>query len=104
MRMDRRRFLILSGGLTASAAFPALPRAENPSGEALHGLSAFGDLKYPRDFPHFDYASPEAPTGGTFNFQPGYWYFNQNTQTFNTLNSFVRRGDAPPRMEYCFDR
>jgi microcin C transport system substrate-binding protein len=103
MRMDRRRFLILSGGLTASAAFPALPRAENPSGEALHGLSAFGDLKYPRDFPHFDYASPEAPTGGTFNFQPGYWYFNQNTQTFNTLNSFVRRGDAPPRMEYCFD-
>jgi len=103
MRMDRRRFLILAGGLTASTAFPALGQAENPSGEALHGLSAFGDLKYPRGFPQFDYASPEAPTGGTFNFQPGFWYFNQNTQTFNTLNSFVRRGDAPPRIEYCFD-
>ncbi|QKV19457.1 extracellular solute-binding protein [Oricola thermophila] len=103
MRPDRRRFLILSGGLTVSAAFPALPRAENPSGIELHGLSAFGDLKYPRGFSHFDYASPEAPDGGTFNFQPGYWYFNQNVQTFNTLNSFVRRGDAPPRMEYCFD-
>src|SRR5690606_25556395 len=23
--------------------------------------------------------------------------------TFNTLNSFVQRGDAPPRMELCFD-
>jgi len=103
MRFDRRRFLVLAGGLTASAAFPALGRAENPSGEALHGLSAFGDLKYPRDFEAFDYASPDAPVGGTFNFQPGYWYYNQNTQTFNTMNSLVRRGDAPPRMEQCFD-
>ncbi len=103
MRFDRRRFLILSGGIAASAAFPALSRAENPSGEKLHGLSAFGDLKYPRDFEHFDYAAPEAPVGGTFNFQPGYWYYNQNVQTFNTLNCFVRRGDAPPRMEQCFD-
>lgn len=103
MRFDRRRFLILSGGIAASAAFPALSRAGNPSGVELHGLSAFGDLKYPRDFSHFDYAEPEAPVGGTFNFQPSYWYYNQNTQTFNTLNSFVRRGDAPPRMELCFD-
>lgn len=101
--LDRRRFLILTGGIAASAAFPALPRAENPSETALHGLSAFGDLKYPRDFAQFEYASPEAPKGGTFNFQPGYWYYNQNMQTFNTLNSFVRRGDAPPRMETCFD-
>ena len=37
------------------------------------------------------------------NFQPSYWIFNQSTQTFNTLNSFVLRGDAPPRMELCFD-
>lgn len=101
--LDRRRFLILTGGIAASAAFPALPLAENPSGEDLHGLSAFGDLKYPRDFKQFVYASPDAPAGETFNFQPGSWYYNQNVQTFNTLNSFVRRGDAPPRMELCFD-
>lgn len=101
--VDRRRFLALAGGIAASAAFPPLGRAENPSGVALHGLSAFGDLKYPPGFEQFDYASPDAPTGGTFNFQPGYWFYNQNVQTFNTLNSFVRRGDAPPRMEMCFD-
>ena len=37
------------------------------------------------------------------NFQPPNWFFNQNTQTFNTLNAFVLRGDAPPRMELIFD-
>ena len=31
------------------------------------------------------------------------WVFNQNPYTFNTLNSFVAKGDAPPRMEICFD-
>ena len=69
----------------------------------LHGLSVFGDLRYPADFTQFDYVDPSAPKGGQINFQPPYWYFNQNVQTFNTLNSYVLRGDAPPRMEICFD-
>ena len=29
-----------------------------------HGLSLFGDLKYPPDFKHFDYVNPAAPKGG----------------------------------------
>ncbi len=69
----------------------------------LHGLSVFGDLKYPPGFTQFDYVNPNAPKGGRINFQPPYWYFNQNTQTFNTLNTYVLRGDAPPRMELIFD-
>src|SRR5690606_28221654 len=100
---SRRTFLKMSA---AAAAAPLLGRrafAKVAAGVPLHGLSAFGDLKYPADFTHFDFASPEAPTGGTFNFQPGYWFFNQDTLTFNTMNSFVRTGDAPPRMEMCFD-
>ena len=32
--------------------------------EFRHGLSAFGDLKYPADFKHFDYVNPDAPKGG----------------------------------------
>lgn len=104
MIVDRRRFLaIAAGGAIASAAFPKLSLATNPPGQPLHGLSAFGDLKYPADFPIFDYANADAPVGGVFNFQPWYWNYNQNTQTFNTLNAFVRRGDAPPRMDLCFD-
>jgi microcin C transport system substrate-binding protein len=30
-----------------------------------HGLSLFGDVKYPADFAHFDYVNPEAPKGGS---------------------------------------
>ncbi len=77
--------------------------AANATGKKLHGLSSFGELKYPPEFSHFEYASPDAPKGGTFTFAPSYWYYNQNTQTYNTLNSFILKGAAPPRMEICFD-
>ena len=69
----------------------------------LHGLSIFGDLKYGPEFTHFDYVNPSAPKGGTIRFQPPNWLYNQNVQTFNTMNSFVLRGDAPPRMQLTFD-
>jgi microcin C transport system substrate-binding protein len=101
--LSRRGFLTLAG---ATATAPLLPRrlfAETPAGVARHGLSAFGELKYAADFTHFGYSSPDAPKGGTFNFSPPNWAWNQNTDTFNTLNPFVPNGDAPPRMEMCFD-
>jgi microcin C transport system substrate-binding protein len=69
----------------------------------LHGLSAFGELKYPPDFAHFDYVNPDAPKGGTFTLAPSTWVWNQNTETFNTLNTLTFKGDAPPRMELTFD-
>ena len=100
----RREFIQTVAG--TALALPLASRvslAANPVETPLHGLSSFGDLKYPEGFRHFDYASPDAPKGGTFAFSPSYWYYNQNVQTFNTLNSFVLRGAAPPRMEYCFD-
>ncbi|HYA07679.1 MAG TPA: ABC transporter substrate-binding protein, partial [Xanthobacteraceae bacterium] len=30
-----------------------------------HGLSLYGELKYPPGFKHFDYVNPDAPKGGT---------------------------------------
>jgi microcin C transport system substrate-binding protein len=99
----RRDFLALSGAAMLSPFVGGRAFAEVPAGQPLHGLSAFGELKYGPGFPHFDYANLEAPKGGTFNFSPPNWGFNQNVLTFNTLNSFVPRGDAPPRMELCFD-
>ncbi|MCY6382956.1 extracellular solute-binding protein [Hoeflea prorocentri] len=102
---SRRGFLLSAGAAAASLAVPArLAFASNPAGEGLHGISAFGELKYAPDFSHFDYVNPQAPKGGTFSFLPPNWYYNQNYQTFNTLNTFILRGDAPPRMELCFDR
>ena len=102
-RLGRRRFLALAGAAAASPLLARVAFAESPAGMPLHGLSAFGDLKYPAGFTHFDYASPDAPRGGTFNFSPPNWFWNQNTDAFNTLNPFVPNGDSPPRMELCFN-
>jgi microcin C transport system substrate-binding protein len=38
--------------------------AGNAEREWKHGLSLFGELKYPPGFKHFDYVNPKAPKGG----------------------------------------
>jgi len=67
-----------------------------------HGMSAFGDLKYPSDFKHFDYVNPQAPKGGTFSHVGSSRSFNQNFLTFNSLNSFILKGDGALGMELTF--
>ena len=97
LRLSRRDFLAVGAAGAATALLPCRAFAQAPGGAKLHGLSAFGDLKYPPDFAHFDYVNPDAPKGGLFNFSPPNWVFNQSPLTFNTLNSFVPKGDSPPR-------
>ncbi len=99
--LTRRAALTLAGAAIAYGSLKPFAWAQGKSG--LHGLSIFGDLKYAPDFKHFDYVNADAPKGGTLKYQPPSWYFNQNTQTFNTLNGFVQKGDAPPRIELLFD-
>lgn len=101
--LSRRRFLAGAGAAVATPFVRGAAFASTPAGVPLHGLSAFGELKYPADFKHFDYVNIDAPKGGTFNYGPSQWLYNQNPYTFNTLNSFVAKGDAPPRMEICFN-
>jgi len=44
---------------------PARATEDPPSGPAWrHGVSLFGDLKYPAGFKQFDYVNPQAPKGG----------------------------------------
>ena len=100
---NRRDLLTISGATFLTAIAPRFALAGTATGVPLHGLSAFGELKYATDFKNFDYASPDAPKGGTFAFSPPTWLYNQSPQTFNTLNTFSTRGDAPPRMEICYD-
>ena len=97
--LDRRTVLKLSAAAAAVPLAPGVPRAQGRS----HGLSIFGDLALPADFDRLAYVNPDAPKGGRFTFLPPYWYYNQNPQTFNTINGFVTRGDAPPRIEMIFD-
>jgi microcin C transport system substrate-binding protein len=67
-----------------------------------HGLSAFGELAYPRDFPHFRYVNADAPKGGVFSQIGPDRLYNQNFLTFNSLNTFILKGDAAQGMELTF--
>jgi microcin C transport system substrate-binding protein len=67
-----------------------------------HGLSAFGDLAYPPDFAHLNYVNPNAPKGGAFSQIGPDRLYNQNFLTFNSLNTFILKGDAAQGMELTF--
>jgi microcin C transport system substrate-binding protein len=68
-----------------------------------HGLSTFGELGLPRDFKHFSFVNPAAPKGGFVNIQLKSGGGNQSFDTFNTLNSFVDKGDGVGGTELIFD-
>lgn len=65
-------------------------------------MSAFGDLKYPADFRNFDYVNIAAPKGGVFSTIPSSRAYNQSFLTFNSLNSFIMKGDGAAGMEQTF--
>ena len=68
-----RRQLLHGGALAAGlpllkatgAAGLVSPAGAQEAATWRHGLSLFGDLKYPSGFAHFDYVNPGAPKGGT---------------------------------------
>jgi microcin C transport system substrate-binding protein len=76
----------------------ALVTAPAAASERKRGLSAFGDLAYPADFSHFNYANPDAPKGGTFALVG--W---GGVATFNSLNNYILKGDAAQGLELLFD-
>jgi microcin C transport system substrate-binding protein len=104
MRTFNRRAILKSGA--AAATISLLPKAafsQENGGTETHGLSSFGELKYPPDFKHFAYVNPTAPKGGTLAIQIKQTLGNQNFDTFNTLNVYVLRGDGAAGMSSTFD-
>jgi microcin C transport system substrate-binding protein len=94
---------LLSAGALAGAhvdGFTASALAKD--GIQSHGISAFGDLKYPADFRHFDYVDPNAPKGGTFSQIGASRQLNQNFLTFNSLNGFILKGEAALGIQGTF--
>ena len=49
-----------------------------------HGISTFGELKYPADFKHLDYVNPDAPKGGGIS--------NWTSGGFDSLNPYSVKG------------
>ena len=98
-KISRRDTLLLGAGALASVTVVPARADEGPE---RHGMSAFGDLKYPADFKHFDYVEPNAPKGGMFSHVGSTRAYNQNFLTFNSLNSFILRGDGAQGMQLTF--
>ncbi len=101
MYLTRRAF-VSAVAMSALLAWPAAGQAPAPQGgdtggqsgaadgqptTVSHGVSAFGDLKYPPDFQHFEYANPDAPKGGT-------WSTGYGAVTFDSFNPFILKGNA----------
>ena len=71
--VSRRRFLRSIGALAGAGgtwAGGVYARGDRPPNRVSqpswrHGLSQFGDLKYPPGFPQFDYVDANAPKGGS---------------------------------------
>lgn len=81
----RRRTLAALLFLLAAGAAQAEPR---------HGLSAFGDLKYPYDFRHFDYVNPNAPKGGELR--------GWQLDGFDNLNPLILKGVMARNLGLAF--
>ena len=76
-------------GVSAAASAIILAAAEASADEHIikaHGISTFGDLKYPPDFEHLEYVNPYAPRGGEISL----WA----SGTFDSMNPYSRKGRA----------
>lgn len=99
---SRRDVLVVAAGAALAGLAPTSSRAQDKQEAERHGISAFGDLKYPADFKHFDYVNPTAPKGGAFSQIGPTRAYNQNFLTFNSLNAYILKGDGAQGMDLTF--
>ena len=94
MLLSRRTLLKLAGlaGLNGLSGFQIIGARATFAQEAQaektwrHGLSLFGELKYPPNFPYFDYVDPSAPKGGKLRLSA--------IGSFDSLNPYTYNGDS----------
>lgn len=86
MRLVAAAVIALCLGTTAAGAAPR------------HGISTFGDLKYPDGFLHFDYVNPDAPKGGRMSL-----IGPVPIDTFDSFNGYILKGDAVQGYDLMFD-
>ncbi len=98
--MNRRSLLgsiiFVSATLNRPVNGVASVRAEKKNWQ--HGLSLFGELKYPADFKHFDYVNPDAPKGGAVR--------QVAIGTFDNFNAMVAgvKGALVADIDLIYDR
>jgi len=103
LKISRRR-LLQSGatlaampGLVAGQAIAAADVQTTTDQVWRHGVSLFGDLKYPPDFKRFDYVNPDAPKTGVARLT--------QTGTFDNFNLVVDgvKGSLPAGMDLLYE-
>jgi len=97
--VTRRDILIGAGALAGTR----ITKRAFAAGEIeTHGISSFGDLKYPADFKQLEYVNVNAPKGGVFSQIGPARQYNQNFLTFNSLNTYILKGDGAMGMDLTF--
>jgi microcin C transport system substrate-binding protein len=98
-----RRALVQAGVFTlaspALSAIGARVAAAQPIAQNWrHGLSLFGDLRYPAGFKHFDYVNPAASKGGTVR-------LGVSNQTFDNFNVAIAgvKGNLAAGIQLIYD-
>ncbi len=101
MLIDRDAIPLKSLRTALTASFALLASTLAPAAMAdshitvTHGISTFGDLKYPADFPHLDYVNPDAPKGGEWSG----WAFGG----FDSVNPYTTKGRAAGLSSIYFE-
>ncbi|WP_170600387.1 extracellular solute-binding protein [Ruegeria arenilitoris] len=84
----------ISAALVLGQAGPA--RADEDQIIRSHGYSYFGNLDYPADYKHLNYANPDAPKGGELSLAA--------SGTFDSLNPYSRKGRPGALTTLQYDR
>ncbi|MBF0402028.1 MAG: ABC transporter substrate-binding protein [Magnetococcales bacterium] len=82
---------VLSGGALLLVSMLLLPTP----GQAAHGISLDGQLKYPAHFTRFDYTSADAVVGGTLTLHA--------LGGFDKMNPYTLKGTAPDMLNLLFE-
>ncbi len=89
-----RLMMALPFTILALALMAAVARAETIV--RTHGVSTFGELKYPADFEHLDYVNPNAPKGGELSFS---W----SSGSFDSMHPYTRKGRSAVLASIFFE-
>ena len=60
-----------------------------------HALSLFGDVKYGKDYAHFDYVNPDAPKGGRLRLSA--------IGGFDSFNPYIVKGEPAVGLGLMYD-
>lgn len=89
---------LLTGSVLAAGLLLGTPAKPDEHITVSHGISTFGDLKYPADFENWDYVNPDAPQGGTISFLG-----TGASLTFDSLNPFILKGEPAQGLGLMYD-